>query len=125
MRVKDCAKNGTLFYFAALISFLPQPKPKIPFLGLSLLRNQTETLATQASSSVVHYCDRQTSLHNRCYYFTFSRQVKTHSAKWARSARHTQWRKAVMVCRQALFFCAFPIMGVSHSKPTLCRLLLA
>ena len=35
--------------FLALVSFLARSKPKIPFLGLSLLRNQTETLATQAS----------------------------------------------------------------------------
>ena len=34
--------------FLALVSFLVRPKPKIPLLGLSLLRNQTETLATQA-----------------------------------------------------------------------------
>ena len=33
----------------ALVSFLERPKPRIPFLGLSLLRNQTEMLATQAS----------------------------------------------------------------------------
>ena len=32
----------------ALVSFLARPKPRIPFLGLSLLRNQTKTLATQA-----------------------------------------------------------------------------
>ena len=32
-----------------LIYFLAQSKPKIPFHGLFLLRNQTETLATQAS----------------------------------------------------------------------------
>ena len=32
-----------------LVSFLALSKPKIPFLGLSLLRNQTETLATQAT----------------------------------------------------------------------------
>ena len=32
----------------ALVSFLARPKPKFQFLGLSLLRNQTETLATQA-----------------------------------------------------------------------------
>ena len=32
----------------ALVSFLARLKLKIPFLGLSLLRNQTETLATQA-----------------------------------------------------------------------------
>ena len=36
------------FHFLALVSFLARPKPRIPFLGLSLLRNQTETLATQA-----------------------------------------------------------------------------
>ena len=29
-------------------TILDRPKPKIPFLGLSLFRNQTETLATQA-----------------------------------------------------------------------------
>ena len=37
-----------LFNLLALVPFLPRPKPKIPFFGLSLLRNQTETLATQA-----------------------------------------------------------------------------
>ena len=42
-RVKDRAKS-----FLALVSFLARSKPKVPFLGLSLLRNQTETLATQA-----------------------------------------------------------------------------
>ena len=36
------------FHFLALVSFLAQPKAKIPFLSLSLLRNQTEMLATQA-----------------------------------------------------------------------------
>ena len=70
-RVKDRAKNGgskragrgwvsflplpplplslPLVHFLALVSFLARSKPKVPFLGLSLLRNQTETLATQAS----------------------------------------------------------------------------
>ena len=51
-RVKDRAKNvptpSPLFHFLALVSFLARPKPRIPFLGLSLLRNSTETLATQA-----------------------------------------------------------------------------
>ena len=37
------------FHFLALVSFLARPNPRIPFLGLSLLRNQTETLVTQAS----------------------------------------------------------------------------
>ena len=46
-RVKDRTKS-----FLALVSFLARSKPKVPFLGLSLLRNQTETLATQAM------CDR-------------------------------------------------------------------
>ena len=36
------------FHFLALVSFFAGPKPRIPFHGLSLLRNQTETLATQA-----------------------------------------------------------------------------
>ena len=37
-----------LFHFLALDSFVARSKPKVPFLGISLLRNQTETLATQA-----------------------------------------------------------------------------
>ena len=35
----------------AVAPFLARPKPKIPFLGLSFLQNQTETLATQASDT--------------------------------------------------------------------------
>ena len=35
----------------ALVSFLSRPKPRISFLGLSLLRNSTETLATRAIST--------------------------------------------------------------------------
>ena len=38
----------SFFFFLALVSFLARPKPRISFLGLSLLRNSTETLATQA-----------------------------------------------------------------------------
>ena len=41
-RVKDRAKNGSRLISHAI-------KPKIPFHGLFLLRNQTETLATQAN----------------------------------------------------------------------------
>ena len=48
--VKGRAKNGVSE--RALVSFLERPKPRILFLGLSLLRNQTETLATQASHYV-------------------------------------------------------------------------
>ena len=33
----------------ALVSFLAWPTPKIPFPGLSLIQNQTETLVTQAA----------------------------------------------------------------------------
>ena len=36
------------FHFLALVSFLARSKLRIPFVGLSLLRNRTETLATQA-----------------------------------------------------------------------------
>ena len=42
-----------LFHFLVLVSFLAWSIPKVPFLGISLLRNQTETLATQASLHVV------------------------------------------------------------------------
>ena len=38
-----------LRHFWALVSFLARPKSKITFLGLPLLRKQTETLASQAS----------------------------------------------------------------------------
>ena len=45
-RVKDREKSGASK--RALVSFLARSKPKVPFLGISLLRNQTEMLATQA-----------------------------------------------------------------------------
>ena len=38
-----------LGHFLALISFLAGSKPKVSFLGISLPRNQTETLAMQAT----------------------------------------------------------------------------
>ena len=45
-----------LFHFLALVSFLARPTPRIlflaSFLGLFLLRNQTETLATQAIKNI-------------------------------------------------------------------------
>ena len=37
------------FHFLALVPCPVRPKPKVSFLGLSLLRNQTETLAMQAT----------------------------------------------------------------------------
>ena len=64
-RVKDREKSGAskragrgssfpspspLFHFLALVSFLARSKPKVSFLGISLPQNQTETLATQAST---------------------------------------------------------------------------
>ena len=51
-RVKERAKM-------ALVSFLAQPKPRISFLGLSLLQNSTETLATQAKAEhLTSFCYR-------------------------------------------------------------------
>ena len=41
-----------LFHSLALVPFLVRLKPKIPFLGLSLLLNQTKMLATQAKRFV-------------------------------------------------------------------------
>ena len=49
--VKDRATNGALF--------LAWSKPKIPILGLSVLRNLTETLATQARMTTVISFSRQ------------------------------------------------------------------
>ena len=51
----------------ALISFHARPKPRIWFLGLSLLRNSTETLATQAS------CLRQENLFHDPDLFCFAK----------------------------------------------------
>ena len=42
-----------LFHFLALVPFLARSKPKIPFLGLSLLRNQMGMLAMQCYSNTV------------------------------------------------------------------------
>ena len=58
-----------LFYFLALVSFLARSIPKVPFFGISLLRNQTETLATQATLIKVlffsYQMQRQDFLHIR------------------------------------------------------------
>ena len=43
-KMEDCEQSRV---GVDLVSFLARPKPKIPFHGLSLLRNQTETLTTQ------------------------------------------------------------------------------
>ena len=44
-----------LFYFYALASFVALSKPKISFLGVSLLRNQTETIGTQAKMRLKNF----------------------------------------------------------------------
>ena len=87
-RVKDRAKNGPYLHFLALVSFLARPKPKIPFLGLSLLPNQTETLATQAIFFLINilgsdfnqyqmYCHYRISSNNsRGRLFLFSQQER-------------------------------------------------
>lgn len=40
---------SSLFHFLALVPFPAWPKPKIQILGLSMLRNQSETLGIQAN----------------------------------------------------------------------------
>ena len=40
---------SSLFHFLAVVPFPAWPKPKIQILGLSMLRNQSETLAIQAN----------------------------------------------------------------------------
>ena len=49
------ASSFPLFYFLALASFLALSKPKISFLGVSLLRNQTETIGTQAKMRLKNF----------------------------------------------------------------------
>ena len=50
-QAKDREKSGASKK-AALVSFLARSKPKVPFPGFSLLRNQTETLPTQANEII-------------------------------------------------------------------------
>ena len=58
---KNRAKNGPspLFHFLALVLFLARPKLRISFLGLSLLRNSTETLATQAKAWIKDHLSKE------------------------------------------------------------------
>ena len=82
-RVKDREKSGAskragrgwpsfpspspLFHFLALVSFLARSIPKVPFLGISWLQNQTETLATQAKVSqacLIYRCSTTNLLFN-------------------------------------------------------------
>ena len=49
------------FIFLPLVSFLAQPKPKIPLLGLSLPRKLAETHATQPKSAKKNFADSKIS----------------------------------------------------------------
>ena len=51
------------FFFWFSFKFLARSKPKLPFHGLFLLRNQTETLGTEARPSVIQHCKK--NLHSR------------------------------------------------------------
>ena len=57
------------FIFLALVSFLAWSKPRIQFLSLSLLRNQTETLATQAKFQVTWMIEGFIDVWNFLKYF--------------------------------------------------------
>ena len=57
-------KAGRGWGTKSLVSFLARSKPKIPILGLSLLRNQTETLATQAKHKKLRYAVCQSYQHH-------------------------------------------------------------
>ena len=73
-RSKGRAKNDAskLFHFLPLVSFLARPKPRISFLGLSLLRNSTETLATQARRDSTTMCSKITkSMYSYVLLFIF------------------------------------------------------
>ena len=71
------------FHFLALVSFLARPKARIPFLDLSLLRNQTETLATQAmeGSNVYYWCNQVTSVSDD-WQINFSHWMSSVSGVW-------------------------------------------
>ena len=85
-RVKDRAKNGASekagrgWGTKSLVSFLARSKPKIPILGLSLLRNQTETLATQAKHKKLRYavCQSYQHHHTSCHSLLASSHYSCH-----------------------------------------------
>ena len=85
-RVKDRAKNGASekagrgWGTKSLVSFLARSKPKIPSLGLSLLRNQTETLATQAKHKKLRYavCQSYQHHHTSCHSLLASSHYSCH-----------------------------------------------
>ena len=64
-------------HFLALVSFLARSKPKVPFLGLSLLRNQTETLATQANTSFSLTCLVTIQISRNTWKFLHEKRVQS------------------------------------------------
>ena len=83
-RVKDREKvaqaREPLFHFLALVSFLARSKPKV-FLGISLLRNQTETLATQAKSPGIFAPYETQALGGKCLQVPGSRVREIEKAR--------------------------------------------
>ena len=87
-----------LFHFLALVPFLARRKQKIPFLGLSLLRNQTETLATQAII-ILSLCN----LFNVCKYLFFCKDCKKKNPLWS-SEMPMQFSSYIII----YVFCSIP-----------------
>ena len=78
-RVKDRAKNGAFF---TLVPFLSPSKPKIPYLCLSLLRNQMETLVTQAMCTIkgtesMLFCYTRNTNESNCELFVLLTAILT------------------------------------------------
>ena len=78
-RVKDRAKNGAFF---TLVPFLSPSKPKIPYLCLSLLRNQMETLVTQAMCTIkgtesMLFCYTRNTNESNCELFVLLTAIVT------------------------------------------------
>ena len=71
----------------AQVLFLARFKPKIPFLGLSLLRNLTKTLATQANA----YAANESSIPPK------SDVTETENGKWKRGMEsgngNREWKR--------------------------------
>ena len=130
-RVKESAKNGALKragwgwgskdlpsspppppppLFLALVSFLARPKPKIPFLRLSLVWKQTETLATQAMApkTMMFLLARENSLH----FAATPPLVPSPSDVWGTRAEISFWWRVIsliwvvlLICRAAREIC--------------------
>ena len=110
--------------FFVLVPFLARPKQKIPFLCLSLLRNQTETLATQAII-ILSLCN----LFNVCKYLFFctdiniSKRILMLKADVSMSSwHHSQGKTLIFAClcfkKSFLikFFVLYPKMLILEPK---------